>query len=152
MSKITKIVIHLFLFLMLIAPVFSLAQTPPVTEGGLVPPCGKTLQTAFRVNGITYQAGQVVPCGFNDLMTLVNSIIQFILLKLAIPIAAIMFFYAGFKMVTSGGSPESRTQAKSIFTNTLLGLVFIAGTWLIIKTILSVLGYEGAWIFDKFQM
>jgi len=57
-----------------------------------------------------------------------------------------MFFYAGLKMVTSGGSAEARGKAKSIFTNAVLGLAIAVGAWLIIRTILSILGYQGAWI------
>jgi hypothetical protein len=85
-------------------------------------------------------------CDFKALMTLINNVITFILVKLAVPIAAIMFFYAGFKMVTSGGSAEAKGQAKNVFTSTVIGLLFVAGSWLIIKTILSILGYNGAWI------
>ena len=86
------------------------------------------------------------PCDFKALMTLINTMINFILFKLAIPIAAIMFFYAGFKMVTSGGSTEARGKAKSIFTSTVFGLVIAAAAWLIVHLILSILGYNGAWI------
>lgn len=86
-------------------------------------------------------------CDWNDLMNLVNTVINFILYKMAIPIAAIMFTYAGFKMVTAGGeAAHARTQAKEIFTNTVIGLVLAVASWLIIKMILTVLGYQGAWI------
>ena len=101
----------------------------------------------------SYSAGLVAcdgtdakPCGFNQLMDLVNEVIKFVLFKLAVPIAAIMFAYAGFKMVTSGGSSEARGKAKNIFTNAVLGLAVAAGAWLIIRTILSILGYDGDWI------
>lgn len=84
-------------------------------------------------------------CDFNDLMNLINRVIRFILFSLAIPISAIMFAYAGFLLVTAGGG-EAKTRAKSIFSNTVMGLIFAAGAWLIIRTILSVLGYDGVWI------
>lgn len=112
---------------MLIMPVFSFAA-------GLVPPCS--------VDPITKQC----LWGFNEFMTLVNNVIRFILFALAVPIAAIMFAYAGFLMVTSGGSTESRGKAKNIATNTVYGLVIAAGAWLIVRTILSILGYHGEWI------
>ena len=80
-------------------------------------------------------------------MELINKVIKFILFNLAVPIAAIMFAYAGFLMVTAGGEAASaRTRAKNIFINTLFGLIIAAGAWLIISTILSILGYEGSWI------
>lgn len=104
--------------------------------GDPIIPCGTTVNTKS--------------CDFTAVMDLINNVIGFILVGMVIPIAAIMFFYAGFKMVTSPGSTESKTQAKNIFTNAVIGLVVAAGAWLIIRTILSILGYDGAWIFDKF--
>ncbi|MCX6752483.1 MAG: hypothetical protein NTZ87_03220 [Candidatus Nomurabacteria bacterium] len=132
MKKIIKFLIPVFVFLILIAPVISFAQAD--VWKGLVPPCS--------VDQITKQC----VWGFNELMTLINTVIHFILFYMAIPIAAVMFVYAGFKMVTSGGSAEARGQAKNIFTNAVLGLVIAAAAWLIIRTILSILGFDGAWI------
>ncbi len=112
---------------MLIIPVFSFAQ-------GLVP-----------CDNVTTK------CDFKALMTLINTVIDYIFKYLAVPIAAIMFAYAGFLLVTAGGEAASaRTKAKSIFTNAAIGLVIAAAAWLIIKTILSILGYQGAWIFHNF--
>ena len=105
--------------------------------GGLVP-CDNTPDSKGKIAN---------PCNFNALMALVNKVINFILYSLVIPIAAIMFAYAGFLMVTAGEEIASaRTKAKSIFTNVALGLILVAASWLIIKMILSILGYNGAWI------
>ncbi len=82
-------------------------------------------------------------CGFVDLITLINKVIEFILYKLALPVAAIMFAYAGFKMVTAGGNTEGINTAKTVFKNTAIGLMLAAGAWLIVKTLLSILGYTG---------
>ncbi|KKP87894.1 hypothetical protein A2456_01685 [Candidatus Nomurabacteria bacterium RIFOXYC2_FULL_36_19] len=90
-------------------------------------------------------------CDFNGLMALINNVIHFVLFYMAVPIAAIMFFYAGFMMVTSAGSSESKTKAKNIFSSAVYGLVIVAAAWLIVRTILSILGYEGAWIFNNFK-
>jgi len=84
-------------------------------------------------------------------MALINNVIHFVLFYMAVPIAAIMFFYAGFMMVTSAGSSESKTKAKNIFSSAVYGLVIVAAAWLIVRTILSILGYEGAWIFNNFK-
>lgn len=125
-----KFLIHLVIFLMLVMPALSSAAT--------LVPCNNNTKV---VDGVA-----PTPCDFKAFMDLINNGIDYILKFLAIPIAAIMFFYAGFLMVTSGGSTESKTRAKSIFTNAALGLIFIAGAWIIIKTILTVLRYDGAWI------
>ena len=139
MQKIKKFTIFVFTLAILVAPVFSsFAQTIdkdiPDKDTGLVP-CG------HATNGVITN-----PCSFGDLMTLINEGIKFILFKLAIPIAAIMFAYAGFLMVPSGGSTEARGRAKKIFSNAVYGIVFAAGAWLIIRTILQILGYKGDWI------
>jgi len=129
MKKIKKIIIFLSVFLILVVPIFSFAQgqNPP----GLVPCDNST--------------GNL--CDFDALMALINTIVHFILFYMAVPIAAIMFAYAGFLMVTAGGEAAgARTKAKSIFSNTLLGLIIAVAAWLIINTVLSILGWEGSWI------
>lgn len=89
-------------------------------------------------------------CDFNAFMDLINGLMDFVLFKLAVPIAAIMFAYAGFKMVTSGGSSEARGVAKNVFSSTVIGFVLAATAWIVVKSILSILGYNGAWIFQGF--
>ena len=133
MKKTTKFLIHLSIFLFLLIPIISFAETPPVnTNTGLVP-CNNS------VGGTS--------CDFNALMALVNKVINFILFSMAIPIAAIMFAYAGFKMVIAGGeAAHARTEAKEIFTNTIIGLIIAVAAWLIISTILFIVGYDGTWI------
>lgn len=80
------------------------------------------------------------PCGFNDFLILINDVIKFVFKDLVLPIAAIMFAYAGFELVTSGGSTEKKSKAKSIFTNVAIGLIVAAAAFLIIQTILSIVG------------
>ncbi|MFZ2978887.1 MAG: hypothetical protein WA057_04425, partial [Candidatus Magasanikiibacteriota bacterium] len=65
--------------------------------------------TGSFVRDTSSPAGGLIPacpngCGFNELMQLVNNVIKFVLFALAVPIAALMFVYAGFQMVTSGGN------------------------------------------------
>jgi len=83
------------------------------------------------------------PCGFVDAIELIKKIINFILIDLALPFAAIMFAYAGFLLVTSGGETSKREKAKKIFTDVAIGLVIVAAAFLIVKTILSIVGYSG---------
>ena len=92
-------------------------------------------------------AAPIVPCTddcqYGAFLTLIHNFVQFVLFKLAVPIAAIMFAYAGFLMVTAGGEAASaRTKAKTIFTNAVIGLALAAGAWLIITTILTILGFK----------
>ena len=58
-----------------------------------------------------------------------------------------MFAYAGFLLVTAGGEAAgARTKAKSIFTNAVIGLLLAVAAFLIVRTILSILGYSGSWL------
>ena len=85
------------------------------------------------------------PCGFYQFLTLINTVVKFIFLNLIIPIAAIMFAYAGFELVTSGGETSKREKAKKIFTNVAFGLAIAVAAFLIVQTILSIVGYKTSW-------
>jgi hypothetical protein len=119
------------------SPVTNLSSTPATTSGGLIS-CNNTPDASGKI---------AQPCDFNALLTLINTVIHFILFDMVIPIAAIMFAYAGFLMVTAGGeAAHARTKAKDIFTKAVIGLVIAVAAWVIVKTILSILGWNGAWI------
>jgi hypothetical protein len=121
-----SLIVFVFVFMMLVLPALSLAQE----SKPIVPPCPDE------------------GCGFKEFIDLINNVIEFILFKMAIPIAAIMFAYAGFLMVTAGGeAAHARQEAKEIAMNTVIGLIFAAAAFLIVKTILSILGYtDASWI------
>lgn len=80
-------------------------------------------------------------CGFNDLILLVNRIIEYIFI-LVLPILALVFAYAGYTYITSGGNSTKRTAAKNAIFKALIGVVVILAAWLIVKTIVSTLGVD----------
>ena len=93
---------------------------------------------------ISFAAG-LVPCdgpdcGWNELMTLINNVINFVLFRLAVPIAAIMFAYAGILLLTSGGNTSQKEKAKKVFTGVAMGIVIAAAAWLIVHLVVSILG------------
>jgi len=120
--------------------ILSLLTLPILGYAGLVPECVEHIEV---VNG---QNVEKCEWGFNELLKLINNVITFVLFSLALPIAAIMFAYAGFLMITAGGSSEKVGQAKRIFTNVALGFIIAVIAYLIIAAILSILGFEGDWI------
>jgi len=109
-------------------PITPTTTTPPKDFSGGLVPCDNSVEH---------------PCDFNQFLKLINTVIDFIFTNLVLPIAAIMFAYAGFELVTSGGSTEKKSKAKSIFTNVAIGLIIAVAAFLIIKTILSIVGYTG---------
>ncbi|MEI6280393.1 MAG: pilin [bacterium] len=135
MKKIAKFLILVSILLILVVPVLSFAVDSLVT-------CGVT-DSGVLASHPNY--GQ--PCDFNQLMNTINTVIDFILFKMVLPIVAIMFAYAGFLLITAGGeAAHARTKAKDIFTNAVIGFVIALAAWLIVSTILSILGYNGSWI------
>ena len=110
-------------------------------DEGLVP-CGNEKIEA----GQPGEYGIANPCKWDHVLELVDRVVRFILFALLVPIAAIMVAYAGFLMLFSGGSPDKRSKAKNILLNVVIGMFFAIGAWIIIHTLLDILGYEGNWI------
>ena len=148
MQNIKKVLAIIFVFIVLILPVVSFAQSEPDSSSpgwkGLIPCSNVTTPSSTS----STDSPKVTPsgeCDFNQLMALVNKIIRFVLFALAMPISAIMFAYAGFSLLTAQ-SAEAMNSAKSIFMDAVVGLLIALASWLIIRTLLSIMGYDGAWI------
>ncbi len=129
MNKLTKVLIFVFIIMVLVSPATSLAQ-----ERTALIPCGTDANPE--------------QCTFTDFITLINRVIDYLIFYLALPLSAIMFAYAGFLLVTAGGG-EAKTKAKGIFFNVLWGLLLAVGAWLIVKTLLSIAGYNDTGLFFK---
>lgn len=82
------------------------------------------------------------PCGFDQIIKLINTVISFIFNYMVIPIAAIMFAYAGVLLITSGGETSKREHAKHIFISVAIGLILAAGAFIIVQTVLGIVGYD----------
>jgi hypothetical protein len=83
------------------------------------------------------------PCDFNYLMVLINNIIDFLFKYIVTSLTALALVYAGFLLIFSGGSSEKVTKAKAIIKNVVIGFIIALAAWLIVKTILTSLGYNG---------
>lgn len=82
-------------------------------------------------------------CDFNGLLATANKLIEFLLVYFATPLAAMIFAYAGFIYLTSGGNSNKVGQAKKIMLNMLIGYLIALCAWLIVNTIFKTLGYTG---------
>ncbi len=78
-------------------------------------------------------------CGFNDFMYMVNKIISYIMV-LILPIAALVFAYAGYLYLTSGGDVGKRNAAKRGMTNLAVGVLIILCAWVLVRAVLVQLG------------
>jgi hypothetical protein len=132
-----------------IIPVFTGSQTTTVSSGAPITITGPSLGAAPSADG----SGGLVPCdgrtavsrcGWATIIKLINTVIKF-LIYFTIPLAAVVFAYAGVLLLTNGASEESRSKAKHIFLNVVIGLVIILAAVLVVTTILNALGVGDAY-------
>ncbi len=78
------------------------------------------------------------PCGFSSLILLAQNLITD-LIFLSTLFATAAFAYAGFKLLTSGGSEKAKDEAVDIFKKVGIGYLWILVAWLLVYTITSLL-------------
>lgn len=79
-------------------------------------------------------------CG---LLQLGQNLINFMLTMTPI-IAVAVIVYGGFRIMTSGGSPEGLEAGYDMIKTAVIGLAIVFGAWLIVSTILHFLGANNA--------
>jgi hypothetical protein len=68
--------------------------------------------------------------------------IDFIAL-LAAPVVAVMVFYGGFLVMTTGSQPTRATKGWSVIKSGALGAIITLGAWIIVNTLLGFLSGSG---------
>ena len=159
MQKITRIISGFALILsfllpmsFLLSPSMALAQTPPKTFTGGIVQCGNGVNGGLVSDPGSAGSGAVVgqqSCGFVQLMQLINRIIDYLLFLIAPIIATCIILYAGILMLTSAGSTENVTKAKGLFSKAVIGLLVALMAWLIVKFLMTSLGYDTS-IYPRF--
>jgi len=81
-------------------------------------------------------------CGFRHIIILADTVIDFLMFNIAMPLAAASFAFAGFKFVAARGNTSQIEEARSIFGSVLTGFLIIASAWFVISLITSLLGEE----------
>ena len=100
--------------------------------------------------GFFVSAAGLIPCGgsgedackFSDFFVLIKNIIDFLLVSIAIPLAALSFAVAGWMYLTAGGDSGQIKKAHELFKNVAIGFIIALSAWLIVKAILLGLGIE----------
>jgi type IV secretory pathway VirB2 component (pilin) len=100
---------------------------------GLVP-CGKSEKSPGESDGVTKS------CQFCHLFVMLDGIIDFVTQKIVPPIVVLMIIIAGIMFFFGGGNPSLLLQAKKLITSVVMGLVIMFSAFLIIQTILNVMG------------
>ena len=114
----------------------------------------KTLATLFVFSGlflsfIAVQADEgLVPCGGEGqpscqlchVFIMFDRIVDFVMLTLVPPLAALMLVISGVMFFTAAGDPSGLGKARSVLTSVVFGLVIVYGSWLIINSFFLVIG------------
>lgn len=114
-KKIAVVILSLLFFVTLGQTVLAVSWWPLV-------PCGTSANP--------------IPCNQCDLFRLLKNIIDFVLIGLMPPAAAILFVWGGFMILMGGANPSLISKGKTIFWNTVVGVAIISSSWLITNTII----------------
>lgn len=91
-------------------------------------------------HGLVPCGTQCCPCTLCDFFVMLDRIIDFLLIKIVPPLAALMIAIGGGMYIISQGKPEMLSRAKSLFTAVAIGLVIIYGAWVIVNLFLTTIG------------
>ena len=94
--------------------------------------CGVTEGTPTNI--------KYVHCQFCHFFVMLEGIVDFILFQLIPPIAVLMIVIGALMFIFGGSSPTTVMRGRSIMTSVAIGLVIIFAAWLLINTLLLVLG------------
>jgi len=117
----------IFLFVVL----FSLISLPVLAQAAGLVPCGNPGEPA---------------CTLGHLFQMLGLIYNFIVYTIAVPLATLIIIVGGVLILVSGGNPEMAGRGKKALMAGVIGLVLVFCSWVIINTVMSVLGYSlGSW-------
>ncbi|MDD5547707.1 MAG: hypothetical protein PHN74_02310 [Candidatus Pacebacteria bacterium] len=82
---------------------------------------------------------QAHPCTLCDLARLLKNLIDFGI-EAAMVLAVASIVWGGIVLMTAGGSEKQVEQGKEVLTITMWAVLIVLGSWLIMGTILNILG------------
>ncbi len=78
---------------------------------------------------------------FDSIDGLVNLLVS-VLVFVALLVLLAMLMFAGFKILTGGGDPEKIQEGKNIATWAIVGMIFIAISYLIVNLVAYIVGVD----------
>lgn len=103
----------------------------PSTNAGIVSPVGDGLIPCDGPD-----------CTINSVMTFLNNLMNFFFNTLLLPIFVVMVLYLGYSYIAAMGKPGQHAKLGSMAMHMVGGLLLMLCAWLIVKTILAILGYS----------
>ena len=81
------------------------------------------------------------PCGWIELVDLVNAVVQYGIEIIAIAFVLVLL-YVGFMYLTSGGDVSKVKKARDMLNKVMWGMIFTLCAWIIVYFILTSLGVD----------
>ena len=131
-----KIFLIIFLGGLFIFPLISFAQCNPLTDC----PQGQMIQSCCPTQGLVPCGTPCCPCQLCHLFVLLDSIVDFVLFKIILPLATLLLVIGGILFIFNAENPENVTKGKAILTSTVIGLIIIFAAWLIINSFVMLIG------------
>ncbi len=78
-------------------------------------------------------------CNFEKFILLIQNVIDFLIVTIGIPLAMILFAYAGWLYMSAGGDTGKISKGHDIFKSVIIGLALALAAWLIVHTIVFAL-------------
>lgn len=128
---ISKSLVFFLSLLILISPIFVLAQTP--TGGGA--PTQTPTGGGAPTQTVKYSINIKNPFKSNNVKDLLTTIVNDILIPIGSVIATVMVIYAGFLFVTARGNATQIETAKKALLYAVIGAAILLGAWVIINAI-----------------
>lgn len=127
---------------------FKAVETPlRPGEGGFVP-CGR------KADDPRTPYNEMESCQFPHLFIMLKNILDFLLWRLGLIILALLAVATGVIYYFSMGNPKTMAKVKSLLKSAVTGYIVIFFAWMILTTILAVIGFEveifGRWWEIKF--
>lgn len=104
---------------------------PSIAFGAGLIPCGNP---EYIDKGVTIPAQP--PCDFNYLIVMANTIIRFLMIDVAVPLAALGIMWTGGSLILNQDKESAWSDAKSRFGDIGMGFGIMLGAFVLIKFIL----------------
>lgn len=97
-----------------------------------------TADFAFAQGIVTCGHGTSYDCGTCELIEMGNVFIDFVI-RIMLVFVAIIFAYAGYRLVMSRGNTSEYEAAKRMLSNIIIGLIIMLVAWLMVDTVMRLL-------------
>ena len=103
-------------------------------------PNGERISSCCPTEGLVPCGTTCCSCQFCDLFVMFDGILDFVLFKIVLPVAALLLVIGGIMFFSYAENPKKVDDAKRLLTSVVIGLVIIFAAWLIITTFFKFIG------------